>query len=85
MASIQLTQVFLEVTNPLNPQEPLFVIPGSANLIAINPVHLIAVGSVFTANGVDIDVRQIYLTGGGISPMYVSDSYATVKAYIDAL
>ena len=85
MASIQLTQVFLELTNPPNPLEPLFVIPGSANLIAINPAHLVGVGSVFTGNGVSIDVRQIYVTGGVISPMYVSDSYATVKAYIDAL
>ena len=85
MASIQLTQVFLEVTNPPNPLEPLFVIPGSANLIAINPTHLVGVGSVFTGNGVSIDVRQIYVTGGVISPMYVNDSYATVKAYIDAL
>jgi hypothetical protein len=63
----------------------LFVIPGSANLIAINPAHLVGVGSVFTGNGVYIDVRQIYVTGGSTSPMYVSDSYATVKAYIDAL
>ena len=86
MASIQLTQVFLAQSSPENPDQQFYVVQTSGYSIAINPAHLVAVGEVYNANGsVVAGARQIYLTGGGISSLYVSDSYATVKAYIDAL
>ena len=45
---------------------------------------LSAVGQVYQQNGSLIDVRQIYITGSTV-PIYVNDSYTTIKAAIDAL
>lgn len=86
MASIQLTQVYLTKSTPVDLNQEFYVVQTSTNPIAINPMHLVAVGEVYNTNGTILGTaRQIYLTGGGISSLYVSDSYATVKAYIDAL
>ena len=84
MASIQLTQVFLATTNPLTVPPTLFIVEGSESFIAINPLALNAVGPVYQQDGSIINVRMIYVNGN-FMPIYVTDSYATVKAYIDAL
>ena len=84
MASIQLTQVFLAPTAPPTSPPTLFIVPGSESFIAINPLSLDAVGPVYQQDGSIINVRMIYINGNFI-PVYVTDSYATVKAYIDAL
>ena len=84
MASIQLTQVILLQALPAQSPNILYVIPGSASPLAINPTSLCGVGSAHQADGSIMDVRQVYLTGSSI-PLYVTDSYATIKAYIDAL
>ena len=84
MASIQLTQVFLATTNPLTVPPTLFIVEGSESFIAINPLSLDAVGPVYQQDGSIINVRMIYVNGN-FMPIYVTDSYATVKAYIDAL
>tara|TARA_R100000951_G_scaffold73043_3_gene61485 strand:+ start:3302 stop:3556 length:255 start_codon:yes stop_codon:yes gene_type:complete len=84
MASIQLTQVYLRQTSPLTNPPTLYIVQGSESFIAINPLMLSAVGPVYQQNGSLIDVRQIYITGS-TAPIYVSDSYTTVKAAIDAL
>ena len=84
MAAIQLTQVYLATKLPPNPQEPLFIVQGSESFIAINPLTLSAVGPVYQQDGSLINVRQIYLTGS-LLPIYVTETYAFVKAAIDAL
>ena len=84
MASIQLTQVFLATTNPLTVPPTLFIVERSESFIAINPLSLDAVGPVYQQDGSIMDVRMIYVNGNSM-PVYVTDSYATVKAYIDAL
>lgn len=84
MASIQLTQVFLAQTAPPTSPLTLFIVPGSESFIAINPLALNAVGPVYQQDGSIMDVRIIYVNGNSM-PVYVTDSYATVKAYIDAL
>jgi|TARA_R110000822_G_scaffold64710_4_gene158646 hypothetical protein len=83
MASIELTQITLAQVLPTTTPATLFVVAGSESLIAINPLTLVSVESVYQQNGSFIpNVRKVNLTGGGC---YVTDSYATVKAYIDAL
>ncbi len=84
MASIQLTQVYLTSTTPATFPPTLFIVQGSESFIAINPLSLDAVGPVYQQDGSIINVRMIYLNGN-FMPIYVTDSYATVKAYIDAL
>ena len=84
MASIQLTQVFLAPTAPATSPPTLFIVPGSESFIAVNPLALDAVGPVYQQDGSIINVRMIYVNGN-FMPIYVTDSYATVKAYIDAL
>jgi hypothetical protein len=84
MAAIQLTQVFLTQTIPLTVPATMYIVEGSESLIAINPTSLFGVGTVYQSNGTIIDVRQVYVAGSML-PIYVTDSYATVKAYIDAL
>ena len=84
MASIQLTQVFLATTNPLTVPPTLFIVEGSESFIAINPLSLDAVGPVYQQDGSFVNARTVYIKGN-IIPIYVSDSYATVKGYIDAL
>lgn len=84
MASIQLTQVYLAPVTPLTNPPTLFIVQGSESFIAINPLMLGAVGPVYQQDGSLINVRQIYITGS-LLPIYVTDSYATVKAAIDAL
>tara|TARA_B100000497_G_scaffold127934_1_gene171850 strand:- start:3092 stop:3346 length:255 start_codon:yes stop_codon:yes gene_type:complete len=84
MASIQLTQVYLAPTIPATNPPSLFIVQGSESFVAINPLMLSAVGPVYQQDGSLINVRQVYLTGS-LMPIYVTDSYATVKAAIDAL
>ena len=84
MASIQLTQVFLAPTAPATSPPTLFIVPGSESFIAVNPLALDAVGPVYQQDGSIINARTVYIKGN-IIPIYVSDSYATVKGYIDAL
>jgi len=84
MASIQLTQVILLQSLPAQSPNRTYVVTSSASPLAINPTSLAGVGSAYQADGSIIDVRQIYITGSML-PLYVTDSYATIKAYIDAL
>ena len=84
MAAIVLTQVYLATKLPADSEEPVFIVQGSEKPIAINPVYLLAVGSVYNPDGTTVDVRLVYLTGG-VGPIYVTDTYAAVKAAIDAL
>ena len=84
MASIQLTQVYLTAATPATSPPTLFIVQGSESFIAINPLSLDAVGPVYQQDGSIINVRMIYVNGN-FMPIYVTDSYATVKAYIDAL
>ena len=84
MASIQLTQICLASTSPPTSPTTMFVVEGSGSFIAVNPLMLSAVGPVYQQDGSIINVRQVYIKGA-LLPIYVSDSYATVKAYIDAL
>ncbi len=84
MASIQLTQVYLTQTAPPTNPPTMYMVEGSESLIAINPTSLSGVGTAYQSNGTIIDVRQVYVAGS-MQPIYVTDSYATVKAYIDAL
>tara|TARA_R110000751_G_scaffold74865_2_gene151185 strand:+ start:944 stop:1198 length:255 start_codon:yes stop_codon:yes gene_type:complete len=84
MASIQLTQVYLTSTTPATSPPTLFIVQGSESFIAINPLSLDAVGPVYQQDGSLVNVRMIYVNGN-FMPIYVTDSYATVKAYIDAL
>ena len=84
MASIQLTQVYLAVQSPLTSPPLLYKVQGSESFIAINPLMLSAVGPVYQQDGSLINVRQIYLTGS-LLPIYVTETYAFVKAAIDAL
>ena len=82
MASIQLTQVILAQTAPATNPPTLYIVPGSESLLAINPTALLGVGSVHQADGTIINVRVIYMTA---LALYVTDSYATIKAAIDAV
>ena len=84
MASIQLTQVYLAAVQPNQNPSEVFVVEGSESLIAINPATIAAVGPTYQINGDRIDVRQVYITGV-MAAFYVTDSYATIKGYIDAL
>ena len=85
MASIQLTQIAVTTSVPAVPPLILFVLEGSESLIAINPAYIVSVGVGYQPDGSVIqNVRAVYLTGG-FAPIYVTDSYATVKGYIDAL
>ena len=84
MAAIQLTQVYLAVQLPLTSPALLYKVQGSESFIAINPLMLSAVGPVYQQDGSLINVRQIYLTGI-MGSIYVTDTYAAVKAAIDAL
>tara|TARA_B110000908_G_C10060222_1_gene360262 strand:- start:347 stop:604 length:258 start_codon:yes stop_codon:yes gene_type:complete len=85
MASIQLTQMTVTNSVPATPPLFLFVVEGSENLIAINPAYIISVGVGYQSDGSVIpNIRTVYLTGV-FSPIYVTDSYATVKAYMDAV
>jgi hypothetical protein len=52
--------------------------------MAINPATIAAVGPTYQINGDRIGVRQVYITGA-TAAFYVTDSYATIKGYIDAL
>tara|TARA_R110000772_G_scaffold177831_3_gene289331 strand:+ start:238 stop:492 length:255 start_codon:yes stop_codon:yes gene_type:complete len=84
MASIQLTTVFLAPEIPATFPPTSYIVEGSESLIAINPLTLVSVSSVYQLNGSIIpNVRQVNLRGGGL--FYVTESYATIKAYIDAL
>ena len=74
MAAIQLTQVFLTQTTPQTAPATMYIVEAS----------LSGVGTAYQSNGTIIDVRQVYVAGSML-PIYVTDSYATVKAYIDAL
>jgi|TARA_R110000744_G_scaffold244664_1_gene361477 hypothetical protein len=85
MASIQLTQVILLQTVPPTNPPTVYVVENSESLLAINPVLLTGVGSAYQPDGTIMDVRQIYIQGGNFTPLYVTDSYATIKAYIDAV
>ena len=82
MASIQLTQVILAQTLPATNPPTLYIVPGSESLLAINSTALLGVGSAFQADGTIINVRVIYMAA---IALYVTDSYATIKAYIDAV
>lgn len=84
MASIQLTQVYLTQTTPPTNPPTMYMVEGSESFIAINPTSLSGVGTTYQSNGTIIDVRQVYVAGSML-PIYVTDSYATIKAYIDAL
>ncbi len=84
MATIQLTQVYLAQVKPQQNPTELFIVEGSESLIAINPAAIDAVGPTYQVNGDGIDVRQVYVTGS-TQAFYVTDSYATVKAYMDAV
>ena len=84
MAAIVLTQVYLATKLPADSEEPVFIVQGSEKPIAINPVYLLGVGSVYNPDGTTVNVRLVYLTGG-VGPIYVTDTYAAVKAAIDAL
>jgi|TARA_R110002167_G_scaffold28560_8_gene95873 hypothetical protein len=84
MASIQLTQVVLAQSLPAQTPNTMYVVKSSASPLAINPVLLAGVGSTYQPDGSIMDVRQVYITGL-MTPFYVTDSYATIKAYIDAL
>ena len=85
MATIQLTQVYLAGVVPNQQPPELFVEEGSESLVAINPALIAAVGPVYQPkDGSIINVRQVYISGV-MSSFYVSDSYATVKAYMDAV
>ena len=84
MAAIQLTQVYLAVQLPATSPSLLYKVQGSESFIAINPLTLSAVGPVYQQDGSLINVRQIYLTGS-LLPIYVTETYAFVKAAIDAL
>ena len=85
MASIQLTQVVLAQSLPAQTPNTMYVVKSSASPLAINPVLLTGVGSAYQPDGTIMDVRQIYIQGGNFTPLYVTDSYATIKAYIDAV
>ena len=85
MASIQLTQVILLQTTPQTNPPTVYVVENSESLLAINPVLLTGVGSAYQPDGTIMDVRQIYIQGGNFTALYVTDSYATIKAYIDAV
>jgi hypothetical protein len=82
MASVVLTQVYLAVKAPVDQSEPLYVAPGSGNPLAIDQSQIIGVGVVYNLDGTILDARQVYVTGL-VTPIYVADSYATVKGYID--
>tara|TARA_R110000803_G_scaffold190134_1_gene252634 strand:- start:358 stop:612 length:255 start_codon:yes stop_codon:yes gene_type:complete len=84
MASIQLTQVYLGQTTPQTNPPTMFIVEGSESPIAINTLALNAVGPTYQQNGSILNVRQVYITGSML-PIYVTDSYAIVKGYIDAL
>ena len=84
MAAIQLTQVFLAAQRPGTNPPIMYVVQGSESFIAINPLMLSAVGPTYQADGNTIDVRTV-IVEGAIFPIYVTESYATVKAAIDAL
>tara|TARA_R110000822_G_scaffold16_27_gene227 strand:+ start:5876 stop:6151 length:276 start_codon:yes stop_codon:yes gene_type:complete len=84
MASIQLTQVYLTQTAPPTSPPTMYMVEGSESFIAINTLALNAVGPMYHNDGSIMDVRQVYVTGS-LSPIFVTDSYATVKGYIDAL
>ena len=82
MASIQLTQVILTQTLPATNPPTLYIVEGSESLLAINPTALLGVGSAHQADGTIINVRVIYMAA---LALYVTDSYATIKAAIDAV
>ena len=82
--ALQEDAAMLAEAAPLTNPPALYIVQGSESFIAINPLMLSAVGPVYQQNGSLIDVRQIYITGSTI-PIYVNDSYTTVKAAIDAL
>jgi hypothetical protein len=84
MAAIVLTQVYLATKSPPDSQEPVFIVQGSEKPIAINPVYLMGVGSVYNPDGTTVDVRLVYLAGG-VGPIYVTESYTYIKLYIDGL
>ena len=74
----------MQQTNPVSLPPVLYIVQGSESFIAINPASLSAVGPVYQQDGTIINVRQVYISTS-LAPVYVTDSYATVKAYIDAL
>lgn len=82
MASIVLTQVYLAQKSPTDSSQPLYVVPGSDNPLAIDQPEIIGVGVVYNLDGTILDARQVYVAGL-VTPIYVADSYATVKQYID--
>ena len=84
MASIQLTQVFVTQTAPPTSPLTMYIVEGSESFIAINSASLAAVGTMYQQDGSIMDIRQVYVIGS-VVPIYVTDSYATVKGYIDAL
>ena len=66
----------------MDQSEPLYVAPVSGNPLAIDQSQIIGVGVVYNLDGTILDARQVYVTGL-VTPIYVADSYATVKGYID--
>jgi len=84
MAAIVLTQVYLATKLPADSEEPVFIVQGSEKPIAINPVYLLGVGSLYNPDGTTVDVRLVYLTGI-MTPIYVTESYTYIKLYIDGL
>jgi len=84
MAAIQLTQVFLADQRPATNPPTKYIVQGSESFIAINPLMLSAVGPTYQADGNTIDVRTVIVEGYPL-PFYVTNTYAAVKAAIDAL
>jgi len=82
MAAIQLTQVYLAVQLPLTSPALLYKVQGSESPVAINPLALDSVGPTYQADGSLLDVRSVKVAGAII---FVTDTYAAVKAAIDAL
>jgi len=84
MAAIQLTQVSLAFQRPSTDPSTMYVVQGSESFVAINPLMLSAVGPTYQADGSTIDVRTVIVEGYPL-PFYVTNTYAAVKAVIDAL
>jgi len=85
MATIQLTQVYLAGVVPNQQPPELFIEEGSESPIAINPASIAAVGPVYQPkDGSIINIRQVHISGI-MGSFFVTDSYATVKAYMDAV
>jgi len=82
MAAIQLTQVSLANQRPFTDPPMMYIVQGSESPVAINPLALDSVGPTYQADGSLLDVRSVKVAGAII---FVTDTYAAVKAAIDAL